>query len=199
MPPRLRQEPISLDHVTEAELAWIAGVYEGEGCLTHNKKCWSLRVGMTDRDVIDRLQAMTGMGRVTTNPREKQGGKPYHTWSVSAQQDLATLVNRMLPWMGERRRARALEYLEWFAEWRQLPYVRNPPTHCRRGQHPYEGNRGSGSRCKACAAEKRAAARKPPATHCQNEHAYLDNRDPDGRCSTCRRARQAARRAQVAK
>ncbi len=160
MPPRLRKEPVSLDHMTEAEIAWVAGMYEGEGCLTHNGKVWCIRLGSTDLDIVERLHALTRMGTVQMPgpARIAQGGKLYYNWAVHSQPDLCTLVMALRPWMGARRGARADEYLEWFAEWRQHDYIRVLPTHCKRN-HPYEGNRANGGGCRICRAEQSRQAR----------------------------------------
>ena len=50
--------------MTDLEIAWIAGILEGEGCFTCDTKTTRLRVQcvMTDKDIIDRLHNIVGKG-----------------------------------------------------------------------------------------------------------------------------------------
>lgn len=106
---------------TEAEWSWVAGIIEGEGCFGICKRQQavpntSLRVNMTDEDVIRRLQTVTGKGRVTgpytkSNPKHK----PWWCWSVNRADDLADIVTAIGPWMGSRRAARLAEFRAIFA------------------------------------------------------------------------------------
>jgi len=66
-------------------MAWLAGLVEGEGCIRLQKSNKSVGasviVQMTDGDVIERLQSITGLGCVT-GPyyKKKNGGSTYkHT------------------------------------------------------------------------------------------------------------------------
>ena len=51
--------------MTTNELAWVAGIFEGEGCLykdPRRKKDHKLQVVMTDKDIVERLHRITGVG-----------------------------------------------------------------------------------------------------------------------------------------
>lgn len=111
--------------LTEAEAAWIAGIYEGEGCLQRNLTrngnsesiCWQLKIAMSDFDVIDRLASLAGIGSVQkeTVPRIP-GRKLMARWCVSSRADVLAVVQAIRPWLGHRREARADEFLAFITE-----------------------------------------------------------------------------------
>jgi hypothetical protein len=72
----------------------------------------TVSVCMTDRDVLDRLRNVTGMGSVA-GPYHR-GGKPIFYWKVSRGVDALTLMLEVLPHMGERRSGRIQALLEQF-------------------------------------------------------------------------------------
>src|SRR5712691_5575847 len=75
-PPRLE--------ISAAEVAWVAGILEGEGCWTQRratKPRWWVAVRMTDKDIIERLAEVTGIGRVTPAP-SRRGHKMAWAWQV---------------------------------------------------------------------------------------------------------------------
>lgn len=96
---------------TRAELvAWAAGIFEGEGSIVEQGRVVRLQVKMTDYDVIARLWTIFG-GRVYGPYKYDQGDgserKPAWVW-ISDGSDPAAIAREMLPWLGERRRERAV-------------------------------------------------------------------------------------------
>jgi len=79
--------------MTEAELAWVAGLLEGEGCffpMEYRTEKYGpyvyarVAVLMTDLDILQRLPQVTGVGKINgptirKNPRHK----PIWHWVVS--------------------------------------------------------------------------------------------------------------------
>lgn len=104
------------------DLAWVAGIIEGEGSISvRSNGLIEVHVNMTDLDVIQRLAAITGVGRVTgpaKPPRYKAHWKPIAYWQVARQDDTAALLMTIFPFLGARRRAKAAEAL---ATWRARP------------------------------------------------------------------------------
>lgn len=96
------------------EFAWFVGIFEGEGCIdmahrVHRPKP-RLQIQMTDGDVVRRCHAFAGRGHVS-GPHIRTGKrKDFWVWSVQGD-DAYALLARMLPYLGERRRTRALEVL----------------------------------------------------------------------------------------
>lgn len=101
-----------MNEINETQLAWIAGILEGEGSFVekHVKKGGrnyyyaKIQCGMTDEDVVRRLHTLTGVGNVNgpSVPR-KAGHKPMWHWSVGAQADVIPLLRALKPLMGKRR------------------------------------------------------------------------------------------------
>ena len=55
------------DHELKAEdIAWVAGVFEGEGCIRVRKDRYGAQVSvrMDDRDVIERIHSIMGFGNL---------------------------------------------------------------------------------------------------------------------------------------
>ena len=77
--------------MTEAEAAYIAGLFEGEGTITYKKykekkrngiyDCWriSMEIAMTDRSVLVWLTEVLGCGTLNKKPR-KNGHKMQYRW-----------------------------------------------------------------------------------------------------------------------
>lgn len=109
--------------MTNEELAWLAGLLEGEGAFvagsTHARV--SVALHMTDLDVVEK--AATLMGSKVTGPFTRKD-QPSHwkpSWRTSVQ-DIATaeaLCCRLLPLMGERRRTQIARLLARTAEVQQ--------------------------------------------------------------------------------
>ena len=115
--------------MTEIQVAWLAGLFEGEGCIYLRKKDGSpvLLISMTDEDIICRVYATTGVGYV--NYREPIGKKSVWRWSVQKWSDVGNILETLLPLLGIRRAEKARIALLWLQE--------HPPkrlkTHCIRG------------------------------------------------------------------
>jgi len=97
--------------VKREQLAWVAGVFEGEGTIVRDGSRTRLQVGMADEDVVRRLAEASGMGTVS-GPHKSFGPKgtdyqPRWRWSVARQSEVYALLAALWPWLGERRRARA--------------------------------------------------------------------------------------------
>lgn len=89
--------------MNQIDIAWMSGIIEGEGCITSDGNTKYLQVWMNDKDVIDRLHAITGMGNIRTRP-----GTNFiqHGWVVNKKKDLFRLFLAIYPMMGERRQAK---------------------------------------------------------------------------------------------
>lgn len=97
---------------TQQQFAWAVGLFEGEGycgvmnrkLVTEHNRCphFRMSLGMTDRDVIVRLHAVMGCGRLE-GPVRRLRSKPMWVWVCSKRADLERLLPLMLPHLGGRR------------------------------------------------------------------------------------------------
>lgn len=110
-------------------IAWAAGVIEGEGCIQATKGrlsshdgrrliCFSLRVVMTDLDVIERLHETFGVGSVFPYKNlHGLGTKQLYCWDVRRATDVKAVCVAIHSFMGQRRKAQidaVLQALEAF-------------------------------------------------------------------------------------
>ena len=105
--------------MTEVQTAWVAGIIEGEGCISISwHGAWKrvlVSVNMTDFDVIDRLKAWSGYGSIGVN-KPIQNRKQSWTWTVAKEIDVQALLNEVFPFLGKRRQAKAYDALETLKE-----------------------------------------------------------------------------------
>lgn len=105
--------------MTRAEaLAWAAGLFEGEGSISPHKaqnvphgKRWTyvrLAIGTTDEDVLLRFFEIAQCGSLCGPYQYIEGRKPHWQWSVTGVK-ADRLLDELLPFLGERRQARAAE------------------------------------------------------------------------------------------
>jgi hypothetical protein len=90
------------------DIAWAAGLIEGEGSIQVRKKAngASVVVQMTDEDVLKSMQSRLGIGTVN-GPYGHAGTsvrKPRWMWQIGHQRDVARLLLAITPMMGVRRR-----------------------------------------------------------------------------------------------
>lgn len=128
---------VDMNKCIREELAWVAGVFEGEGTLTYRtysgtgRKQITLRVVMTDKDIIERLCAITGVGHVygpyVSKNLKKDGTsrKPSYQWAITKQPDVIEVIDALNEWFGERRQAKVTEIKSYYDEGRQFATKEN--------------------------------------------------------------------------
>ena len=97
-------------------IAWVTGLFEGEGCIYKDPRCNSVRLTLnsTDKDIIDRFFMYVDCGSIKpiNFPPERQHFKPAWVWAVNSRADVKRLLSLMLPMLGERRAYNALNALD---------------------------------------------------------------------------------------
>jgi hypothetical protein len=96
---------------TECEVAWAAGLFEGEGIVTNWGYQRRLELATTDHDVLLRFQAVMGCGTVLGEKRKMAHYKPIWRWRLSGWLDVERSARALLPWLGSRRRAQVEDLL----------------------------------------------------------------------------------------
>ena len=101
--------------MNERDLMWLVGLLEGEGCF-----CWRTKtanngwpvvcVSMTDLDVIERAAVLMGAKVYSHTKASRPGSKAIHRAEIYCSK-AATLMEQVLPYMGQRRSARIRELL----------------------------------------------------------------------------------------
>jgi len=104
-PCRYGPDPVLIP-MSDTDHAWLAGIVEGEGTFSRPNSQWGLvRVVMTDKDIIDRLLAVTGIGLIHAH----KSRKPHHLqawdWTVLRRANVHQLCGTLAPLLLERRRA----------------------------------------------------------------------------------------------
>ena len=102
--------------LTEAEVGWLAGLFEGEGCISMDKLGKArAQLCSTDRDVIEKFARIVRVGcihpQARKESRELPQRRPIWTWGVYEQGAVRYFIELLLPHLGERRSQRAREAL----------------------------------------------------------------------------------------
>lgn len=98
--------------MNETEVAWSAGLVEGEGCLIQSAKTSiTIQVHMTDLDVLEKLKDIWEGNLYTVNRSDaKPHWKPSWVWTLSGAR-AALMLELLLPYFGQRRSLKAIEIL----------------------------------------------------------------------------------------
>jgi hypothetical protein len=111
------------------EIAWLAGLYEGEGslCLQRGNGRWEMVLASTDLDVLDKARRIAGCGEITVGDepsRAKPHWKTLYKWRVRKTDELLRLMRELRPHLGARRGERVDEMFTWDAAGR--PFAGDP-------------------------------------------------------------------------
>jgi hypothetical protein len=114
--PSERADATAFGTASEVDIAWAAGLFEGEGSLSiarRRERGYPLfRVSSNDKDVLERFAAIIGCGHVRTRQKPaKAQHKQQYEFTLTRQQQARDAFYAMYPWLGERRRTRGLEVL----------------------------------------------------------------------------------------
>ena len=136
---------------TDEWLAWAGGLFDGEGCASmypHRSHVGYLsqELAVTQSsargrpEVLERLQSITGAGRVYGPYRQSRSIRPVYRWKATARGDVERLISMLMPWVNAVKREQLALVHEVLAGQPLLPRGRpdwgNRKTHCIRG-HEY--------------------------------------------------------------
>jgi len=110
--------------MSQLELAWAAGLFEGEGYIgiqsragerKYKSNYWYIGIGMTDEDVIKRFADLFNLNYTTRVRANEKSSKNYfkdlYVVRTSKRAKVKEIVDALLPFMGERRRSKMEEFL----------------------------------------------------------------------------------------
>ena len=107
---------------TRENIAWAAGLFEGEGSISIKPQTAQLHLAMTDEDVVRKFHAIVGMGNVYGPgiDKRKPHYKPSWRWAVGGSKKSQALLAAFWPFLGARRQAKARDAISSCA--RRTPY-----------------------------------------------------------------------------
>lgn len=102
--------------MTKEEIAWCAGLFEGEGCFYINTQKAGNRtyryaracIHSTDLDVLERFYELVGVGTLNRKPYKanklnSRRHKYSYSWSIQNYDELRWFGALIKPWLGSRR------------------------------------------------------------------------------------------------
>lgn len=98
-----------------SDFYWLVGLLEGEGCFAYGDSP-SISVGMTDRDVIEKLASILGT-HVRGPYKYKHNRKPVYYANKFGHEAISWMF-MLYPFMGERRRAKIVTIV---SKWKLAP------------------------------------------------------------------------------
>ena len=113
---------------TLTEIAWLAGIIEGEGCIVTTKKNLRLSIEMTDLDVLRKAQRIIGPdARLSkrTVKRAKPEWKDRYILHLCGSR-LMQILMTIYTFMGERRQEKIRLAIAKFKNRRNRPFTAKP-------------------------------------------------------------------------
>ena len=95
--------------MSEAEWAWVAGLFEGEGTVgaysvdTSNRLYIKIRISMSDESPPAQAQQFTGLGILCSYISSRQDAKRMYEWRVSGIEQVTEVYSRLSPYLSHRR------------------------------------------------------------------------------------------------
>lgn len=98
---RLRESRLHLP-TDPVALSYLAGLFDGEGCITKyaSNNNWVVQIGMTDREVVEYLASLGGSMRVET---KRPPRLTLYRWRLLAQAETQEFLTAILPFMRVKR------------------------------------------------------------------------------------------------
>ena len=98
--PKRATEGITIAEPTEVDLAYLAGLLDGEGCFTASARSrrFGIVVSMTDAGPIEWLHERFS-GFVNMYVSRTVRFKLVHRWNLARQEDLRYLIPRVMPYL----------------------------------------------------------------------------------------------------
>lgn len=97
--------------MTPIQIAWLAGIVDGEGCFNKQGGSFCLSVSSTDYDIVEKCQLITEIGSIK-QLKDRPNRKSTWTWRVFTTADTVRLALAMAPLLCSRRKEKILEILE---------------------------------------------------------------------------------------
>jgi hypothetical protein len=94
---------IKLDHASNTDLAYLAGIIDGEGSImqifrTRKHPVWAIKCNMTDRPIIEWLHSFGGTFHIRPS-RDPGRFKEQYEWDMHRQLDVQAMLTALLPYL----------------------------------------------------------------------------------------------------
>lgn len=93
----------------ETELAWAAGLFDGEGCihaLKRQENTFQVSLGMVDECTVNRFAQIIGYSRPLSvqwhSKRNPKHNDAYY-WRTSKREDILVVLKRLFPYLVTKR------------------------------------------------------------------------------------------------
>jgi hypothetical protein len=180
--------------MTTLDIAWLAGVLEGEASFGVGKGSPNIQVQMTDEDIIERIRKLWRV-RPRAPWMRKDGYKPVHGAYLHGVDAIGWMMT-IYTFMGVRRREKIKAVIQQWRESSRLPRARRGerfPARC----HPDRDRAGKGL-CMECYMDQwrlkgiaRGPQRRRVMCHPELHH------EAHGLCSACYQREYKAERRKV--
>ncbi len=142
------------DEPTEIEVAYIAGLLEGEGTFLRKGFCPIIQIGMTDLDVIEEAAKVINIGnrKIYIENDKRPNHKLKYAFCLAGR-DALKWMKLIRPYMRSRRGKEIDEIIEDMLSGR--PHYELGKNFCKRGHsikypHEYFQHTDGARRCKKC-------------------------------------------------
>ncbi len=110
--------------IDREQLAWAAGIFEGEGSISvsgsNNRNHIGLQMGSTDYDVVATFYRIVGVGHIYGPYVRGVNRKPLMAWQTGKFEDAQATLAMLWPWLHERRQATVVSALKTWHERRRV-------------------------------------------------------------------------------
>lgn len=135
--------------ISVRDIAWLAGLLEGEACFGCYKGCPTIDLQMTDVDIINRVVLLTGAKlKSPWKPKGKPTYKMVYSCGIRGAEAIGWMQT-LYVFLGERRQAKIREILE---QWKKSTYAPRAPKGTPRPAAPCHPERTLSAKglCKQC-------------------------------------------------
>jgi hypothetical protein len=97
-------------------IAWMAGLFEGEGCISihQNKGYCQLQLKSTDEDVLMKFAKLAGTTNKITYYERPGTLKNVWMWQTGNRKDVTRILELLFPYFGERRACATLNVFDYY-------------------------------------------------------------------------------------
>ena len=134
--------------MTDVEIAWAAGFFDGEGCTTLARKGGNAHVRIVvmqkDPEVLHRFHAAVGVGAIYYHDRKS--ACPMWAWQTTNEADSRAVIELLRPYLGTVKREQADRCIE-ASTWHDGA---RDQLRCKDPTHEVVERKSGGRRCRTC-------------------------------------------------